>query len=88
MNGQIRGRRTRTTIPGKGGRRAGDLLNRNFSASAPNRIWDAGFKCVPVYSGLVYVVLVIDLYSRAITGGENSTVKDTAFSEQCLRMAL
>ena len=27
MNGLIRGRKTRTTIPGKDGRRAGDLLN-------------------------------------------------------------
>jgi hypothetical protein len=39
MNGLIRGRRTRTTIPAKDGRRAGDLLNRDFTAEAPNRIW-------------------------------------------------
>lgn len=88
MNGLIRGRKTRTTIPGKDGRRAGDLLNRNFSASAPNRIWVTDFTYVPVYSGFVYVALVIDLYSRAIVGWETSTVKDTAFVEQCLKMAL
>lgn len=35
MNGLIRGRRTRTTIPGKDGRRAGDLLNRDFTAEGP-----------------------------------------------------
>ncbi|MGP9784667.1 IS3 family transposase [Glutamicibacter sp. AOP12-B1-11] len=88
MNGLIRGRKTRTTIPGKDGKRAGDLLNRNFSASAPNRIWVTDFTYVPVYSGFVYVALVIDLYSRAIVGWETSTVKDTAFVEQCLKMAL
>ncbi|WP_396278649.1 DDE-type integrase/transposase/recombinase [Glutamicibacter creatinolyticus] len=88
MNGLIRGRKTRTTIPGKDGRRAGDLLNRNFSASAPNRIWVTDFTYVPVYSGFVYVALVIDLYSRAIVGWETSTVKDTAFVKQCLKMAL
>ena len=88
MNGLIRGRKTRTTIPCKDGRRAGDLLNRNFSASAPNRIWGTDFTYVPVYSGFVYVALVIDLYSRAIVGWETSTVKDTALVERCLKMAL
>lgn len=85
MNGLVRGR---TTIPGKDGKRAADLLNRNFSASAPNRIWVTDFTYVPVYSGVVYVALVIDLYSRAIVGWETSTVKDTEFVEQCLKMAL
>jgi len=88
MNGMIRGRKTRTTIPGKDGRRAGDLLNRDFTAEAPNRIWVTDFTYVPVYSGFVYVALVIDRYSRAIVGWETSTVKDTAFVEQCLKMAL
>lgn len=88
MNGLVRGRKTRTTISGKDGKRAGDLLNRNFHASAPNRIWVTDFTYVPVYSGFVYVALVIDLYSRAIVGWETSTVKDTEFVEQCLKMAL
>lgn len=88
MNGLVRGRKTRTTIPGKDGKRAGDLLNRNFTAEAPNRIWVTDFTYVPVYSGFVYVALVIDLYSRAIVGWETSTVKDTAFVERCLKMAL
>ncbi|WP_183662812.1 IS3 family transposase [Neomicrococcus aestuarii] len=88
MNGLVRGRKTRTTIPGKDGRRAGDLVNRDFTAAAPNQIWVTDFTYVPVYSGFVYVALVIDLYSRAILGWETSTVKDTAFVEHCLRMAL
>lgn len=88
MNGLVRGRKTRTTIPGKDGNRAGDLLNRNFRANAPNLIWVTDFTYVPVYSGFVYVALVIDLYSRAIVGWETSTVKDTSFVEQCLKMAL
>jgi putative transposase len=88
MNGLIRGSKTRTTIPGKDGRRAGDLLNRDFTAPAPNQIWVTDFTYVPVYSGFVYVALVIDLYSRAIVGWETFTIKDTAFVEHCLRMAL
>lgn len=88
MNGLVRGRRTRTTITGKDGRRASDLLNRAFHAPAPNQVWVTDFTYVPVCVGFVYVALVIDLYSRAIVGWETSTIKDTAFVEHCLRMAL
>ena len=88
MNGLVRGRKTRTTVPGKDGRRAKDLLNRDFNAPAPDHTWITDFTYVPVWSGFVYVALVIDMYSRAIVGWETSTVKDTAFVEHCLRMAL
>ncbi len=37
LRGLVRGRKVRTTIPGKAGRRAGDLLDRQFRTSAPNR---------------------------------------------------
>jgi hypothetical protein len=40
MNGLVRGRSTRTTVPAKtGGRRAADLLNRQFSTTARNLAW-------------------------------------------------
>ena len=34
------------TIPGKDGKRAGDLLNRDFTATAPNRTWVMDFTYV------------------------------------------
>jgi putative transposase len=43
---------------------------------------------VPTWSGFVYVALAIDLYSRSIVGWSAATIKDTAFVEACLRMAL
>ncbi|WP_197040013.1 IS3 family transposase [Nocardia sp. NRRL WC-3656] len=45
MNGIVRGRKLRTTIPARDGIRAGDKLNRDFTASAPNRVWIADFSC-------------------------------------------
>jgi transposase InsO family protein len=33
----------RTTIPGQGGNRAGDLLDRDFTAAAPNLVWVTDF---------------------------------------------
>lgn len=88
MNGLIRGRRTRTTIPAKDGIRAKDLLNRMFTAPRPNHAWVTDFTYVPAWCGFVYVALAIDLYSRAIVGWSVSTIKDTRFVESCLKMAL
>ncbi|WP_157887868.1 IS3 family transposase [Frondihabitans sp. PAMC 28766] len=88
MNGLVRGRKTSTTIPAKNGKRAGDLLNREFTAPRPNHTWVTDFTYVPTWSGFVYVAFAIDLFSRAIVGWQASTVKDTEFVELCLRMAL
>ncbi|WP_416351987.1 DDE-type integrase/transposase/recombinase [Subtercola sp. RTI3] len=88
MNGLVRGRKTRTTIPAKNGKRAGDLLNREFFAPYPNHSWVTDFTYVPTWAGFVYVAFAIDLYSRAIVGWQASTIKDTPFVEACLRMAL
>lgn len=88
MNGLIRGRKIRTTIPGKDGTRAGDLLNRDFTAPHPNHSWVTDFTYVATWSGFVYVAFAIDLYSRAIVGWQASTIKDTPFVEACLQMAL
>jgi len=88
MRGLVRGRKVRTTIAGKDGQRAGDLLNRDFRTSAPNRAWVTDFTYCPTWSGFTYVAFAIDLYSRAIVGWSASTTKDVAFVEQCLSMAL
>jgi putative transposase len=88
MNGLVRGRKARTTIQGKDGRRAGDLLNRDFTATAPNTVWVTDFTYVATWSGFVYVAFAIDLFSRTLVGWSISTVKDTAFVEICLQMAL
>ena len=80
MAGVIRGRKTRTTIPAKDGKRAGDLLNRDFTAPFPNHSWVTDFTYVATWAGFVYVAFAIDLFSRAIVGWQVSTVKDTASS--------
>src|SRR3954463_12926236 len=43
MSGVRRDKGVRTTIPAKDGNRAGDLLDRNFTAAAPNRTWVTDF---------------------------------------------
>ncbi|WP_375504172.1 DDE-type integrase/transposase/recombinase [uncultured Jatrophihabitans sp.] len=88
MRGLTRGRKIRTTIPGKDGVRAGDLLNRDFRTTAPNRAWVTDFTYVATWSGFAYVAFAIDLYSRAIVGWSTAATKDVAFVESCLSMAL
>jgi hypothetical protein len=44
--GLRRDKGTRTTIPAKDGTRAGDLLDRDFTAQAPNRVWVTDFTYV------------------------------------------
>lgn len=89
MKGLVRGRGVRTAVPaGKDARRAKDLLNRCFSAPRPNYAWVTDFTYVATWAGFVYVALAVDLFSKAIVGWSVSAVKDVAFVEACLKMAL
>jgi putative transposase len=46
LEGVRRTKKVRTTIPAKDGKRAGDLLDRDFTAPAPNRVWVTDFAYV------------------------------------------
>jgi len=58
MSGVRRGKTPRTTTTGKKGTRAADLLNRDFTAPAPNRKWVADFTYVRTWSSMVYLAFV------------------------------
>lgn len=88
MNGVRRGRAVRTTIPAKDGHRAGDLLNRDFTAVAPNTKWVADFTYVRTWAGFVYVAFVLDCYSQKIVAWHASTSKTTPLVLTPLRIAL
>jgi putative transposase len=88
IQGVRRGRKVRTTIPGRDGQRAGDLLNRDFTAPAPSRRWVADFTYVATWSGIVYVAFVVDIYSRAIVGWSAAAHKRAKLVLDALQMAL
>jgi transposase InsO family protein len=46
MAGLVRGRKTVTTVPSKNGTRAGDMLNRQFTAPKPNHTWVTDFDLI------------------------------------------
>jgi putative transposase len=88
ITGVTRGKARRTTIPAADGVRAGDLVNREFTAERPNALWVADFTYVPTWSGTVYVAFVIDVFSRRMVGWKADTRMHTDLVLDALEMAL
>ena len=78
----------RTTIPAKDGIRAGDLLDRDFSAPAPNLVWVTDFTYCKTWAGFVYVAFIVDVYAQRIVAWHASASKATDLVMIPLRMAL
>ena len=88
MNGARRGKGVRTTVPAKDGNRAGDLLDRDFTAPAPNQRWVADFTYCRTWAGFVYVAFVVDVYAQRIVGWQAARDKRTDLVLTPLRIAL
>jgi transposase InsO family protein len=88
LQGIRRAKGIRTTIPGKDGKRAADLLNRDFTATAPNRTWVSDFTYVRTWAGFVYVAFIIDVFAQRIVAWHAATARDTELVMIPLRMAL
>jgi transposase InsO family protein len=87
MQGVRRGKTPRTTTPSTGGTRAADLLARDFSAPAPNRVWITDFTYVRTWAGMVYVALVVDAFAQRIVGWHAMTTRPAELVLTPLRMA-
>ena len=88
LEGVRRAKKLRTTIPGPEGKRAGDLLNRDFTATAPNRVWVTDFTYVRTWAGFVYVAFVLDVFAQRIVGWHASASKKVDLVMTPLRIAL
>jgi putative transposase len=62
------GKPWRTTIADPAAERRPDLVQRQFTATAPDRLWVADFTYLRCWEGLVFFSFVIDVYSRRIVG--------------------
>jgi transposase InsO family protein len=47
---------------------APDLVQRNFTAAAPNKVWVGDITYLPTVEGWLYLAVFIDLYSRMVVG--------------------
>jgi putative transposase len=78
----------RTTVSDKDGIRAADLVKRQFTAGAPNRLWVADFTYVATWAGTVYVAFAIDVFSRKIVGWRARMSKETDLVLDAIDMGL
>jgi len=88
LRGVSRGKRVRTTIADKNAARPADLVKRDFTATAPNRLWVLDFTYVATMSGFVYVAFGIDVFSRMIVGWRAARTMTTSLPLDALDMAL
>jgi transposase InsO family protein len=88
MQGVRRGKRVRTTIADDKAQCPKDLVNRQFHAERPNRLWIADFTYVSTWQGWVYVAFVIDVFSRCIVGWRMSSSMTSDFVLDALEQAI
>jgi transposase InsO family protein len=67
---------------------APNLIDRNFSTIAPNRVWLADITYIRTDEGWLYLAAVMDLYSRKIVGYAMRDHLRTELPLAALRMAL
>jgi putative transposase len=77
-----------TTVREPGARPAPDLVERNFIAAAPNRLWVADITYIPTWAGFLYLAVVLDTFSRRIVGWAMETHLRTELVLQALNLAL
>lgn len=89
LHGVRRERRTRTTITVPALARPGDLVERSFAATAPNRLWLADITYVPVRSGgFAYTAFITDAFARRIVGWQVAGSLRTELALDALELAL
>ena len=65
-----------------------DLVERQFSADAPNRLWVADITYIPTWAGFLYLAVVLDAFSRKIVGWAMAEHLRTELVLAALNMAL
>ena len=87
IEGVRRGRRVRTTVADENAVRHPDLVNRRFTATAPNQLWVVDLTYVATWSGMGYVCFITDAFSRMIVGWRVASHMRTAMVLDALEMA-
>ena len=71
-----------------GGRQAPDLVDRTFTADAPDVLWVADITYIPTWMGFLYLAVVLDVFSRRIVGWSMATTLHVTVVLDALSMAL
>jgi putative transposase len=87
----LKARPRRRGLPRDDGQRsviAENVLDRQFSAEAPNQKWVADFTYIWTDEGWLYVAAVIDLFSRRVVGWSMSATMTAQLVTDALMMAI
>ena len=87
IRGVSRSRRVRTTVSDQDARRPPDLVERDFTADTPNRLWVTDLTFVSTWVGTAYVCFIIDAFSRMIVGWRVASNMRTEMVLDALEMA-
>jgi putative transposase len=77
-----------TTRRAEKARPAPDLVERDFSADGPNRLWVADITYVPTWAGFLYLAVVLDVFSRRVVGWAMANHLRTELVLDALEMAI
>jgi transposase InsO family protein len=89
LRGAVRGRAwITTTTPEAPAVPMPDVVDRDFTETAPNQLWVADFTYVATWAGFVYVAFVIDAFARRIVGWRVSASMRTDFVLDALEQAV
>ena len=88
LQGVSRRKFVRTTKRNPSARPAPDLVDRDFTAPGPDRLWVADITYVPTWAGFLYLAVVLDAWSRRIVGWAMTTHLKTQLVLNALDMAL
>ncbi len=88
LRGVVRGRKVKTTVPDELAERPLDLVQRNFTADRPNRLWVADLTYVATWRGFVYVAFITEVFSRKIVGWRVSSSLRSDLALDALEQAL
>jgi transposase InsO family protein len=87
IEGATRSKRVKTTRPDPAAARHADLVKREFTATAPNRLWVTDLTFMPTWAGVAYVCFVIDAFSRMIVGWRVASHMRTEMVLDAIEMA-
>jgi putative transposase len=89
LSGARRGRAYKvTTRSDERQHRPADLVDRQFHADEPNRLWVADLTYVKTHSGWVYAAFIIDVFSRMVVGWQISESLRSDLAIDALEMAV
>ena len=88
LQGVSRRKGRKTTVRDRDSRPAPDLVEREFSAAGPDRLWVADITYIPTWAGFLYLAIVLDAWSRRVVGWCMETHLRTEIVLNALEMAI